>query len=59
MERASHVSSTIIVMALLVHTAAAASKEDIVLVEASWKEYVSKDHDPAWRKGDDMLSKAG
>lgn len=33
--------------------------DDITFVDASWKEYVSKDHDPAWTKGADMLSDAG
>ena len=59
LERASHVSSILIVLALLISMAAAASKDDIVFVETSWKEYVSKDHDPAWEKGTDSLSKAG
>ena len=59
MERASCVISTFIFLALLVHAVAAVSKEDIVFVEASWKKYVSKDHDPAWKKGTDMLSEAG
>ena len=56
---ASHVISTVIFLAFLVHISAAATKKDIVFVEASWKEYVSKDHDPAWKKGTDMLSEAG
>ena len=44
---------------ILLHIAAAAEKKDIAFVDASWKEYVSKDHDPAWTKGKDTLAEAG
>ena len=36
-----------------------ASKEDITFTENSWKEYVSKDHDPAWVTGNDEITAAG
>ncbi len=38
---------------------AAAEKQDIAFVDAPWKEYISKDHDPAWAKGKDALADAG
>ena len=44
---------------LSLHMVAAAEKKDITFVDVSWKEYVSKDHDPAWTKGNDALSDAG
>ena len=38
---------------------ATAEKKDITFVDVSWKEYISKDHDPAWTKGKDALAEAG
>ena len=49
----------VIQLHLPIYAVAAAEKEDIVFVDASWKEYVSKDHDPAWTKGVDALADAG
>lgn len=62
MLRASRALAAILLVIRLhlsVHVVAAAEKEDIVFVDASWKEYVSKDHDPAWTKGVDALADAG
>ena len=36
-----------------------ASREDITFTENSWKEFISKDHDPAWTNGTDELTAAG
>lgn len=52
-------TSAIVLLLLSAHLAAATYKDDIVFVDSSWKEYVSKDHDPAWTKGKDKLSEAG
>jgi major membrane immunogen (membrane-anchored lipoprotein) len=35
------------------------SREDITFTDKSWKTYVSKDHDPAWKNGTDELSDQG
>ena len=52
-------SLLVIQLHLPLRVVAAAEKKDIAFVDASWKEYVSKDHDPAWTQGKDALSDAG
>ncbi len=62
MQRMSRVlAATLLVIQLhlSLRVVAAAEKKDITFVDASWKDYVSKDHDPAWTKGEDALSDAG
>lgn len=39
--------------------ATAAKMGDIAFTDASWKEYVGKEHDPAWVKGTDEISAQG
>lgn len=36
-----------------------ASREDITFTDKSWKEYIAKDHDPAWTNGTDELTSQG
>ncbi|CAL8471357.1 g10899 [Coccomyxa elongata] len=36
-----------------------ASREDIIFTDKSWKEYIAKDHDPAWTNGTDELTSQG
>jgi hypothetical protein len=35
------------------------SREDITFTDKSWKDYISKDHDPAWKNGTDELALQG
>lgn len=57
--RLSAAGLVLIQLQILLHVAAAANLKDITFVDASWKEYISKDHDPAWTKGRDALADAG
>ena len=57
--RLSAVGLVLIQLQIFLHVAAAANVKEITFVDASWKEYVSKDHDPAWTKGKDALADAG
>ncbi len=62
MQRRSRVLAAAVMMTQLqlsLAVVAAAEKQDIAFVDAPWKEYISKDHDPAWAKGKDALADAG
>ena len=57
--RLSAAGLVLIQLQIFHHVAAAADVKDITFVDASWKQYVRKDHDPAWTKGKDALADAG
>ena len=54
---ASHLRCLLLLAACLI--AVAAKMEDIAFTDKSWKEYVGKEHDPAWEKGSDKISAQG